>query len=85
MARELDPNSPVPLYEQIAAILRKQIDSGELTIRVPSEMTLVQTYGVSRATAHHAMLVLVEAGYAVIRWGKGTFVLPAEQRKQPTE
>jgi hypothetical protein len=30
-----------------------------------------------------SVLVLVDAGYAVIRWGKGTFVVPAEQRKPP--
>jgi GntR family transcriptional regulator len=80
---DLDRQSAVPLYEQLAALLRKQIDSGKLTIRLPSEQTLVQTYGVSRGTAHHAMEVLVETGYAVIRWGKGTFVIPAEQRKPP--
>jgi DNA-binding GntR family transcriptional regulator len=80
---DLDRQSPVALYEQIAAIMREQIDSGKLTIRLPSEKTLVQTYGVSRATAHHAMEVLVKAGYAVIRWGKGTYVVPAEDRKPP--
>jgi DNA-binding GntR family transcriptional regulator len=82
---DLDRESPVTLYEQLAAILREQIDSGKLTIRLPSEKTLVQTYGVSRATAHRAMVVLADAGYAVIRWGKGTFVIPAEQRKPPGE
>lgn len=78
---DLDRQSPVPLYEQLAKILRKQIDSGQLTIRLPSEQTLVQTYGVSRATARHAMELLEKDEYAVIRWGKGTYVIPAEQRK----
>lgn len=83
MPSDLDHESPVPLYEQLAVILRDKIDSGELASRVPSELALVQTYGVSRATARHAMAVLVDAGYAVIQWGKGTYVVPAEQRKPP--
>ena len=51
-----------------------------LRARVRSELTLVQTYGVGRGTAHRAVMILVEAGYARISRGKGTFVVPEDQR-----
>lgn len=80
MAHDLDYDSPEPLYEQLAALLRAEIDAGRITVRVPSELTLVQQHGVSRGTAHRAVMVLVEAGYARISRGKGTFVIPPDQR-----
>jgi GntR family transcriptional regulator len=83
MAEDLDHDSPVPLYEQLAAVLRADIDAGRITVRVPSELTLVQRHGVSRGTAHRAVMILVEAGYARISRGKGTFIIPVNQRPQP--
>jgi len=83
MADDLDHDSPVPLYEQLGALLRAQIDAGRISVRVPSELTLVQRYGVSRGTAHRAVMILVEAGYARISRGKGTFIVPKDQRLQP--
>jgi GntR family transcriptional regulator len=80
MKDDLDRDSPVPLYEQLAELLRAEIDSGQIQIRVPAEMTLTQRYDVSRGTAHRAVVILVEAGYARISRGKGTFVIPKEQR-----
>jgi GntR family transcriptional regulator len=80
MADELDHDSPVPLYEQLAAVLKADIDAGRIQTRVPAEVTLTQRYGISRGTAHRAVLILVEAGYAHISRGKGTFVIPQEQR-----
>jgi DNA-binding GntR family transcriptional regulator len=47
---DLDPDSPVSLYEQLAALLRWDIDNGHITARLPSEATLTQRYGVSRGT-----------------------------------
>ena len=84
MADDLDHDSPVPLFEQLAALLRAQIDAGRIAVRVPSELTLTQQYGVSRGTAHRAVMILVDAGYARISRGKGTFVVPAAERpRQP--
>jgi GntR family transcriptional regulator len=80
MADDLDHDSPVPLYEQLAAALKAEIDAGRLTVRVPSELSLVQRYGVSRGTAHRAVMILVEAGYARISRGKGTYVVPPGER-----
>jgi DNA-binding GntR family transcriptional regulator len=83
MADDLDHDSPVPLYEQLAIVLRADIDAGRIAVRVPSELTLVQRYGVSRGTAHRAVMILVEAGYARISRGKGTFIIPVKERQQP--
>ena len=80
MEDDLDRDSPVPLYEQLAALLRAAIDSGRLTARLPSEPTLVQEYGVSRGTAGRAVQILVEAGYVRISRGKGAFVVPESER-----
>jgi GntR family transcriptional regulator len=82
MSDDLDYDSPEPLYEQLAALLRAEIDAGRITIRLPSELTLVQQHGVSRGTAHRAVMLLVEAGYVRISRGKGTFVIPADQRRK---
>jgi GntR family transcriptional regulator len=79
---DLDRDSPVPLYEQLAAVLRRAIDDGRITARVPSEPTLVQEYGVSRGTAGRAVAILVEAGYVMISPGKGAFVIPSADRRK---
>jgi DNA-binding GntR family transcriptional regulator len=75
----IDPYSHEPRYLQIAAILRGQIESGKLQPgdRLPSQMTLVQTYGVARVTAGKALQTLVEEGVAVMVPGMGTYVRPA--------
>lgn len=67
---DLDPDSPDPLYEQLAALLRQDIDAGRITARLPSEMTLTQRYGVSRDTAHRAVMILIEAGDVRISRGR---------------
>jgi GntR family transcriptional regulator len=73
---ELDLDGPIPLYRQLADILRARIGSGELPAGrpVPSELTLTQTFGVSRDTARHALLVLREEGLVITVQGKGTYV-----------
>ncbi len=76
MPDDLDHDSPVPLYEQLAALLRAGIEAGKIGPRLPSEITLTQQYGVSRGTAHRAVMILVDAGEARISRGKGTFVIP---------
>ena len=82
MPDDLDFDSPVPLYEQLAALLRRGIESGRFTGRMPSEPDLVQTYGVSRGTAHRAVGILREAGYVQSSPGKGTFVVPRVKRSR---
>jgi GntR family transcriptional regulator len=81
VGNDLDPDSPDPLYEQLAAVLRRDIDAGRITVRLPSELALTQHYGVSRGTAHRAVMILIEAGYVRISRGRGTFVIPSGERR----
>jgi DNA-binding GntR family transcriptional regulator len=64
----------VPLHEQLAAELRGKIESGELTTRVPSILTLAQEYGVSHKTAQHALETLKAEGVIVSVRGLGYYV-----------
>jgi DNA-binding GntR family transcriptional regulator len=70
----LDHDSPEALYVQLAALLRGQIESGELTARVPSVKTLSQEHGVSHITAEKALDVLKREGLVRTAIGKGTYV-----------
>ena len=73
---KVDPESPVPPYRQVAAILRGRIESGELAPGrcLPSIADLVQQYGIARTTAGKALRVLVDEGLAEISPGMGTYV-----------
>jgi GntR family transcriptional regulator len=66
----------VPKHVQIAAELRAQITTGTLPPRlpIPSEPTLMQTYGVARDTARKAVAVLRDEGYITTVKGMGSFV-----------
>jgi DNA-binding GntR family transcriptional regulator len=70
----IDHDLPVPLWEQLATILREKIASGELTGRVPSIKTLSQEYGVSTRTAERALSTLRDEGVLVALHGKGYYV-----------
>jgi GntR family transcriptional regulator len=76
---EVDPFSPIPLHKQVADILREEIRSGRIApgMPLPSQATLVQTYGIARGTAARALTILVEEGLAVVSAGRGTYVKPA--------
>lgn len=70
----IDRDSPVPYYEQLAAILRDLIRSGQLTGRLPSWQDLAAEYDVADSTVRHSITILREEGLLVTRGGKGTFV-----------
>jgi GntR family transcriptional regulator len=80
VADDLDPDSPVPYFEQLAGILRAQIETGRIRGKLPSETTLTQEYGVSRGTVRRAVELLINDGYVRISRGRGTFVLPPDER-----
>lgn len=71
----LDHDSPVPLHQQLAELLRKQIAVGTLTGRVPSILSLAQEHEVSHRTAAHALTTLREEGLIVSVRGKGYYVV----------
>jgi GntR family transcriptional regulator len=72
----LNPDSPIPLYHQLAERLSAQIRNGELTPgdRIPSEPQLVAMYGIGRPTVRQALDALVRQGLLCRRRGSGTFV-----------
>lgn len=70
----------MPLYVQLAGILRRMIESGELPVRapLPSESYLQQQHGVSRGTVRAAVGILRDEGLVVTIGGRGTFVRPSD-------
>jgi len=79
---QIDHASPVPFYEQLAVILRREITSG----RMPpgkiegGEDGLARRYGVSRPTARRALDELKAEGLVATSRSKGTYVLRQEDR-----
>ena len=74
---QLDRASAVPLYEQIAADLRRDILGGVYRPgrSLPSETQLVERYRVSDKTARSAVRVLVYEGLARVVTAKGAYVV----------
>jgi GntR family transcriptional regulator len=81
-ARVLNPASPLPLYQQLAEQLSRQIESGALAegARLPSEPELSRRHRIGRPTVRQATELLVKRGLVERRRGAGTFVR-AEPRK----
>jgi GntR family transcriptional regulator len=81
LAVTINPLDPVPVYRQLAAILRARIERNEFPPRqpLPSESQLMGEYGVSRGSVRHALQVLAEEGLTVTIQGRGTYVLPLEK------
>ena len=69
-------DSSVPLYYQLATILRENIISGRFQVgdKFPTEADLVKMYAVSRATVRGALQNLKDEGLIRREAGRGTFV-----------
>jgi len=72
----LDHQSPLPLYQQVKELLLQRIQdkywrAGEL---IPTELELIEEFGVSRTTIRQAIGDLVQEGLLEKRQGKGTIV-----------
>jgi GntR family transcriptional regulator len=74
----INPNSPVPLYHQLAEIISERILSGEYRPgqAIPSETAMAKQYRIGRPTVRQAMDVLVKKKMIQRRRGSGTFVQP---------
>ncbi|HEY9087242.1 MAG TPA: PLP-dependent aminotransferase family protein [Anaerolineaceae bacterium] len=72
----LDRESSMPLYQQIAAFLKKEIECGALAenTRLPSSRDLADSVGVNRITINNAYAELEAAGLIYRRLGSGTYV-----------
>ncbi len=69
-------DSSVPLYYQLATVLRENIISGRYVVgdKFPTEADLVEMYAVSRATVRGALQNLKDEGLIRREAGRGTFV-----------
>jgi GntR family transcriptional regulator len=73
---EIDPDGPVPIYLQLANILRAGIESGEFPAGrpVPTERMLTQTFGIAVGTVKKAIQVLRDEGLVYTVIGRGVYV-----------
>ncbi|MCD5408232.1 extracellular solute-binding protein [Candidatus Bipolaricaulota bacterium] len=76
MKGKLHKESTVPLYRQLKEILKEAIRRGEFRPgdRLPTEMELCETFGVSRITVRQALNELANEGFLYRQQGSGTFV-----------
>lgn len=76
MSSVVNRDSPVPLYEQVAAILRDEIKgdpaSGGKCLEAQQEMAA--RFGVSLITIRRALQMLADEGVLIMKQGKGTFI-----------
>jgi len=74
----IDNALALPLYHQVAAILRQRINDAYYPVggRLLSEDELAAEFSVSRATIRQAIGQLVVEGLVVRKQGSGTFVQP---------
>lgn len=76
MFDDIDPRSPTPLYEQIAARVRMAVAAGELAPgdALPSVRSLARELRVNPATVVQAYRDLASDGFVDLRHGQGTFI-----------
>ena len=74
----IDPERGVPVWRQLRDLLAGQIESGEITRRLPSETQLEQTYGLASGTVRKAIASLRDDGLIVTVQGVGSFVARRE-------
>lgn len=76
----MDKDLPVPLYHQLQALLKAEIESGKWRPdeQLPTETQLAEMYQVSKITVRQALQELAELGYIRREHGRGTFL---ERRK----
>ncbi|MFH0997572.1 MAG: GntR family transcriptional regulator [Pseudomonadota bacterium] len=77
----LNPQSPIPLYHQLADILLSGIRAGDYPpdTRISSEHALAASYGIGRPTVRQAIDLLVRKRILVRKRGSGTYVLPRQK------
>ncbi len=76
----IDYDSPQRPYQQLAAILARRIETGEIHSRLPGERALAAEYGTAVVTVRRALAVLREQGIVRTEAGWGTFVIPPGER-----
>jgi GntR family transcriptional regulator len=72
----IDKTNPIPYYQQLADLLRREIIEREEKSgirQLPSENELADRHGITRATVRHALDVLERDGWIYREKGKGSF------------
>ncbi|HKN99463.1 MAG TPA: GntR family transcriptional regulator [Pseudonocardiaceae bacterium] len=79
----VDRSSPVPLYYQVAQVLERAIEAGDLVPgdRLENEIALAGSLGLSRPTMRRAIQYLVDRGLLVRKRGIGTQVVHRAVRR----
>ena len=74
------PDSRLPLYQQLKEMFLDEISSGgwKIGTTIPSELEIATRFNVSRATVRQAIMDLVHAGHLRRIQGKGTIVTEAK-------
>ena len=82
---EIAYHPSVPRHLQIQRVLRGRIESGEWDggRPIPTEMVLLEEFGVSRTTVREALGVLSRDGLIARHRGRGSFVQPRLQAERP--
>jgi GntR family transcriptional regulator len=80
-ARQLDRDSPLPLWAQVLDDVRRRLAAGEFAGGLPAERELISEYSVSRHTVRDALRRLHNEGLISRERGRGTFAKrpPIEQ------
>lgn len=69
----IDKESDMPVYQQLATLLRTQIAAGEVR-RIPSIRTLAQEHEISHGSVEKALQILRDEGLIHSVIGKGMYV-----------
>jgi len=72
----IDPNSTVPLRDQIKDVLEAEIRAGRWQVgdRLPTAREISKMTGISATTVTHALTVLYQEGYLERHVGRGSFL-----------
>lgn len=81
-ALPLRPNSKVPLWAQIADILRRRIAESDSDVTGFTDAALVAEFRVSPMTVRQAVQALVDEGLLIRQRGRGTFLARRPVRAQ---
>jgi GntR family transcriptional regulator len=87
IAGPLDKDLPVPLYHQLQAVLKAEIESRKWRAgeQIPNETRLAERFGVSKITVRQALQKLADLGYIRREQGRGTFVARRKFDEGPRE
>lgn len=73
---EINFNSPIPIYLQLANIIEDEINSGKLKEgdKIYSENFLAKKYNLSRITVRRSLDELLKKGYIIKKKGSGSYI-----------